>query len=232
MSKFETEMIMKTVLALFAAAVSCVASDQARVRTESTDEFSFTPGGTIEIHDSFGDVKIEAWDRDVVELRIVKATQKKYDAAEAAEARRQLDRIHVTTTLMSADRLRVETEFPPRHLFKRPLRGKTNLSLEYHIKAPRRANLEIRHDVGEVGVAGIVGDIVVTSRIGEISLALPGSEAWSVDARARIGDVSSDFDPPAQRRLLVGASLSGDRRPAHRIHARVGIGEVSVRRQP
>ena len=221
---------MNKAVLLFTLAGACLASDQQRVKIASTDEFTFAPGGTIEIRDSFGEVKIEAWDRDVVELRIVKKTQKRYELSEEAEARRQLERVHVTTTLESASRLVIETEFPSRNLFKRPLRGKSNLDLEYRIRVPRNTRLDIRHDIGEVVIAGIAGDIRVTNRIGAIALKVPPDATYSVDARARIGDVSSDFDPQARRKMLLGASLVGDGLARHRIFARVGIGEITVRR--
>ena len=221
---------MNKAVLLFTLAGACLAGDQQRVKIASTDEFTFAPGGTIEIRGSFGEVKIEAWDKDIVDLRIVKKTQKKYEPSEEAEARRQLERVHITTTLESASRLVIETEFPSRNLFKRPLRGKSNLDLEYRVKAPRNTRLDIRHDIGEVAVAGIAGDISVTNRIGAISLKVPPGQTYSVDARARIGDVSSDFDPQVRRKMLVGASLVGDRLATHRIYARVGIGEISVRR--
>jgi hypothetical protein len=223
----------RTILvALFLLLPALAAAGEQRVRIESTDEFSFEPSGTIEIRNSFGQVRIEPWDRDVIQLRIIKQTQKKYEAHEEVEAREHLDRIRIATTLLSPSRLMIETELPSWSLFSRPLKGKTNIDLQYHIKAPRRANLEIRHDIGEVVVSGIAGDIGVTNRIGAISLRLPPSESYSVDARARIGDVSSEFDPPARRKILIGAALAGERHSAanYRVYARVGIGEVSVRR--
>jgi hypothetical protein len=77
----------------------------------------------------------------------------------------------------------------------------------------------------------VVGDIEVTNRIGEISLKLLDSEAYTVDARAKIGEVSSDFGGSSRRSYLINERLISDyRKKAHRLHLRVGIGAIGIQK--
>jgi hypothetical protein len=112
-------------------------------------------------------------------------------------------------------------------------RGKSNLQLDYIIKVPRRSALLIKHGIGEVEVVNVSGDIEATASIGEISLKLPEEQSYAVDARVRIGDVSSEFGQTTHRKGLfaVGAKLAGEpAAPTRRIFARIGIGDIQVTR--
>jgi hypothetical protein len=91
--------------------------------------------------------------------------------------------------------------------------------------------LLIKHGIGEVEVVNVSGDIEATASIGQISLRLPEDQSYAVDARARIGDVSSEFGQVTRRQgfLAVGAKLAGEpSAPTRRIFLRVGIGDIQV----
>ena len=80
-------------------------------------------------------------------------------------------------------------------------------------------------------VTNVSGDIEATASIGEIRLKLPEEQSYAVDARARIGDVSSEFGQATQRQGLfaVGAKLAGEpAAPTRRIFVRIGIGDIQV----
>jgi predicted membrane protein len=202
---------------------------------ESTTKQSleFGPNGTIHIVDSLGLVKVEGWDKDQVELTVTKKTQKKYEPKNLTKAAKDLERVKVEMHLVTESTLlAINTTFPSRTP-TRLLRGKTNVNLEYLIKVPRRSTLLIKHDIGEVEVTNVSGDIEATSRIGEISLKLPEEQQYSVDARVKLGDVSSEFGPDSQRQgpLSVGAKLTGEpAAPTRRIFLRLGIGDIQVTR--
>ena len=77
----------------------------------------------------------------------------------------------------------------------------------------------------------VSGGIEATASIGEIKLQLPDEHRYAVDARARIGDVSSEFGSIVNRRgpLSIGATLVGEPNdPTRRVFLRVGIGEIEV----
>ena len=173
----------------------------------------FSSGGVIEIQDSFGQVKVEGWDLPEVELTVVKSSQKEYTPTEMAAAIADLDRILIGTERPSDDHLIITTSFPTRKL-PRPLRGKSNVQLEYRIRAPRQTRLVIRHDVGDVEVNNIAGDMKVSARVGEITLGVPANTRFALDAKARLGDVCSELAAPDG--------------PAYELYLRVGIGDISV----
>ncbi|HEY6402125.1 MAG TPA: DUF4097 family beta strand repeat-containing protein [Blastocatellia bacterium] len=204
---------------------------EAEIKT--TQNLEFGASGTIHIVDSFGSVKVEGWDKEEVELTVTKRTQKKYAPKDIAKATKDLERFKVTMeTVGETSLLAINTTYPswtPARMF----RGKTNLSLDYLIKVPRQSTLLIKHGIGEVDVTNVSGDIEATASIGEVSLKLPEDQSYSVDARVRIGDVSSEFGQTTHRQgfIPLGAKLAGDPpTPTRRIFLRLGIGDINVNR--
>ena len=204
-----------------------------KARIETTERFTLAANAVLRLKDSFGEVYIEGWDQPEVEVRLSKATAQQHGPEELDEALRHLDSIKITTAKTAENELTITTRFPSRNLFLRPLRAKSNLELIYRIKAPRELSLKIEHEVGEVRVKDIRGDLRITNGIGEIALALPETAHYIVDARVRIGDVSSAFGGTTERRLLIGASLF-DRQSfaAKHLYLRVGIGDIQVKKIP
>jgi hypothetical protein len=211
------------------AQAQTVAKREAESTTKQTVEFGAQ--GTIQIVDSFGSVKVEGWDKDEVELTFTKRTQKKYAPKDLAKAARELERLSAKLELVEENTLLVlNTTYASRTL-TRLWRGKTNLNLDYLIKVPRQCTLQIKHDIGEVHVTGVAGDIEATARIGEFELQLPAEQNYAVDARVRIGDVSSEFGQATQRQGMfsVGAKLADA--PSvrqRRVFVRLGIGDIQV----
>jgi hypothetical protein len=204
----------------------------AKQRTEvtTTERVEFGSRGTVQIIDSFGEVSVEGWDKPEVEMTVTKKTQKQYEPKNLAKGLKELERIKVEMAQVSESSLLViKTTFPSRTP-TRLMRGKTNLNLEYRIKVPRHSSLMIKHDIGEVGVANVDGDIEATNRIGEIHLRLPGENQYAVDARVKIGDVSSEFGKTDySRQKLLGAKMESNPPPStRRLYLRVGIGDIQV----
>src|SRR5579864_1297298 len=164
-----------------------------KIRLTDTQHFDFAPGGVITLDDSSGEVVVKGWDRPEVEITTVRATQKHYPPERQAAARTELERIRITASKRGDHELVISTIFPSRSLFKRPLRGKSNLQLEYHIQAPQQSKLVIHHDEGEVRVINLRGDLEITNHICQIELQLPETDEYTIDAKSRIGDVSSEF---------------------------------------
>jgi predicted membrane protein len=204
---------------------------EAEVKT--TQSLEFGARGTIQIVDSFGSVKVEGWDKEEVELTVTKRTQKKYDLKGLAKATKDLERFKVMMEPVGETSLLVINTTYPSWTPARMFRGKTNLHLDYVIKVPRQSSLLIKHGIGEVDVTNVSGDIEATASIGEISLKLPEDQSYAVDARVRIGDVSSEFGQTTQRQgfIPLGAKLAGDpAAPTRRIFLRIGIGDINVNR--
>jgi len=204
---------------------------KSEAESTTTQSLEFGAKGTIQIVDSYGSVKVEGWDKEEVELTVTKKTQKKYEPKNLAKAAKELERVTVTMEPIGETAMLVINTTYPSRTPSRLLRGKTNLNLNYLIKVPRQSALFIKHDIGEVSVTNISGDIEATARIGDIHLQLPEEQNYAVDARVRIGDVSSEFGPDAQRQGLfsVGAKLAGEpSTPTRRVFVRLGIGDIEV----
>jgi hypothetical protein len=170
---------------------------------------------------------VDAWARSDIEISIKRRTNRRYQPDEEWRGREEIERVRVETRRFD-DRLEIRTRFPSRGLF-RMFQGKTNVQLDYRIRVPRRTHLRIRHDIGEVKVNGVVGEHSVTASIGEIELALPKDVDFHFDARAKIGEVSSEFAGRERRAHLIGAAFRTPyRRTGHRVYARIGIGEVNI----
>jgi hypothetical protein len=209
------------------AQAQTVEKREAEVKT--TQSLEFGAKGTIQIVDSFGSVKVEGWDKEEVEMTVTKRTQKKYEPKDLAKATKGLEKFKVTMEAVEETSLLViNTKYPS---WTPIFRGKSNLKLDYLIKVPRQSTLLIKHGIGEVQVINVSGDIEATASIGQIVLKLPEEQSYAVDARVRIGDVSSEFGQATHRKGLfaVGAKLAGEpAAPTRRIFARIGIGDIQV----
>ena len=208
--------------------------EKKKVKSHSVETFTVASRSSIHLDDSFGEVQVEGWSRDEVEVSVSKSTRKEYRPGDQAKGRAELDSVRVSARQDKDNGVVISTVFPSRNLFTRPLRRKTNVELVYKIRVPRRSNLYIKHDIGEVQVKDVIGHIEVSNRIGEIALKLPDHEQYTVDARVKIGDVSSDFNCcDTQRQLLVGARLAEDHQPdAHQLILRLGIGDINIHKIP
>jgi hypothetical protein len=69
----------------------------------------------------------------------------------------------------------------------------------------------------------------VSDRIGDVTLRLPGSETYRIDAQTRVGNVKSEFGGSSSRILLVGDRLEASgANDAHRVDLKVGIGGIQI----
>jgi len=215
-------------IALLAAPIAAQARQPRHAVEVATGEtVAFHAGGTIRIDESFGELHVEGWDRAEVEVRVVRRTNRRYESEDEWKAKQELERITVEVTRWGQD-LHIVTRFPRPSIF-RPLGGRTNLDMRYDIKAPRAANLRVRHSVGEVNVQGVAGDIDVTNNVGEVALRLPHDVEYDISARVKIGDVDSALPGRNRRTHLLGAAFDNDQRRATRsVYARVTVGQIRL----
>lgn len=196
-----------------------------KISVTTTDVIPFENGISVFLKDTFGEVEVEGWDRNEVEIRLLRSTQKKYTVEASASQARRLEKIKLAITNDASGKLLIETK-------NIPFLVKNNLELKYQVKVPQAILLKVKHSIGEVQIRNIVGDIEATCKIGEVTLELPEKERYDVDARAKIGDVTSDFGGQYNRQKLVGAKLTeeANRSEPHKLYLRVGIGEVTVKK--
>jgi len=190
------------------------------VHTERAD---FPAGGVLRINGSSGELTIEGWDRPDVEITTVATTKLEYAEKDREQAKSELGQVHVTVN-RQGESVAITPDYP-RHM------GLTAgaIDVEYYIKAPMNARLEVDHKSGEVHVENLTSDIHVTVRQGEITLLLPQEGHYSIDAKCRFGDVTSDFPGQGKRRpWLLGHEFDQETQPGLKLYLRVGFGDILV----
>jgi hypothetical protein len=191
-----------------------------RVEVSSTQRIEFIPRGVIRIQQSFGEVIVDGWDKNEVEVTVIKAIKASPDTPEDQEkARHKLETVKVTASKQSPDTILIASSLPFRK----------NFDLVYRIRVPRESDLFIKHSIGEVTVDGVLGELEITSHIGEINVNLQEGREYNIDARVKIGEVQSAFNGKSKRSYLVSEKFSrDDRKESHRVYLRVGIGEITI----
>jgi len=126
------------------------------------------------------------------------------------------------------DEMVVTTKFPNKHPV--PWASLGDLYLRSHISLPRATRLVVRHHGGEVHVIDVSGDMDVRTPRGLISLSLPQSETYEIDAKSNFGAVISDFPGHAQRRFwLIGHQfLQNTPANAPKLRLRIGYGDIEI----
>jgi Putative adhesin len=225
---------MVRILAVIGLGASCLllADDNPgeKLQISKTEHFEFPAGGTLRLMNSIGVLNVEAWDRPEVEITTIKSTKIAYHPRNREKEQQELDRVHVTVE-RHGDELVITTEFPRYAVLSPyPLTGETKLDLEYRVKAPSNVRLIANHDVGEVNIDGLLSDIHVTLRQGDILLHLPEEGRYNIDAKSDVGNVNSDFPGKERRRpWLLGHRIVNENSPAaHNLTLRVGVGDIII----
>jgi hypothetical protein len=193
--------MMRIALVLAFGAVAAVAAPR-------TETFDFAGGGAIRIDRADGYISIEAWDQPKVEIT----------TNETAKAR-------ITASRPSASELVIQTDLTHHPNFaKRALRMGIHADADYVIRVPRNSRLVVTHANGYVGITGVTGDIDAQDRRGDLVLMLPDLAKCDIDARAKIGTVTSDAEGGTK-------SASSQARPRH-VRLRMGFGGITIKELP
>jgi len=200
------------------------------LQTSRTERVSFASGGTIRFNNSFGDLYVEGWDQPQVEMTLIKLFE---DYEPPKNASERLDRVKFTTEHPSANELAIGTTIPPHSFFRHPLGGKGPVTVRYELRVPRDSHLVIHHGGGNISIGNVTGSIEATNREGDILLMLPSPGPYEIDARSKMGTVTSDFAGKAHVRLFLGESFAGsDAKSPRKIFLRVGFGGITIKEVP
>jgi hypothetical protein len=232
-------------LPLFAADIA--PGPKQSFETTTTERFPFQPGGTLRVDNSYGYLNVEGWDEPEVEVTITKSTDSFKDPDWKAKAAQFFDQIRVVTERRSDKELAISTIVPHRNspltsrlpsgrvIVSKPLppRNKRGVTVEYTIRVPRNTRLVVHHDTGYVRVGDVTGDLDVTSHTGDMIVTLADPGPYAIDARTRLGSVSSDLTGKRSYQFLVGHRLvhAGDT-VARRVHLRMGRGCITIQSGP
>jgi hypothetical protein len=182
-------------------------------RTETVD---FAPGGTVRIDRADGYLSIEAWDEPKVEIT----------TNTTAKAR-------IETSRPSTAELVIRTELTHHPNFaKRALHVGIHADADYVIRVPRNSRLVVTHANGYVGITGVAGDIEAHDRRGDIVLLLPDLAKCEIDARTKIGVVTSDADGRMSNRRITGETFASGGQQTRHVRLRMGFGGITIKELP
>jgi len=237
--------------AMGGAFASCAADKPAETGTKesfsttSSERVPFQPGGAIRVDNSYGYMTVEGWDEPEVEVTVNKSTDRFYDAAREEEVAPCLDRIRVAVERRSDKEVTISTTLPARHglpysilpsrqiVFTMPKKTTLGVTVEYTMHVPHDSRLVIHQDHGYVWVSDVAGDIEVDSHTGDMVVVLPGAGPYAIDARTRLGSVSSDLAGAGRKQLLVGTQFLRAAEPAARkVYLRMGRGSITIKNGP
>jgi hypothetical protein len=218
------------------------AEPQPIVEVSHTEHVDLPANGTLKFTNSTGVLTIEAWDQPGVEITTIKSTKLKYDSVvDRDKATRDLEQVRVTTRSVNTkqgDELDIATQFP--HYLKSAgadlAFGENRFDLEYRIKAPPTTRIIADHQIGEVNLDGLISDMEVNLKQGEILLHLPEDASYDINAKSAAGAVNSDFpvDHPGREKQtwwLFGHRLMNTNSPGgHKLNLKVGWGDVVILR--
>ena len=180
---------------LWAFALSCAVLIPAR--SGLADEFSQVSThsirlmrGTVVIDTRVGDIYIEGWDKALVEVQAEKVVR----AGSEKKSQRLFGRLRIQLSTDEEERtVYLKTIYPPRRPW-RPFRGESRLTVNYRIKMPSDANLELKCVDGDIRISGITGNQRLKVNYGNVEISVPS--VWdlrSLQAHTWLGYVQSDL---------------------------------------
>jgi hypothetical protein len=191
----------------------------------STQTLDFPTAGTLRFDKSIGELTIEGWDQPRVEITTIKSIK---TGEEPKDGAAWLNRVSVTAE-RRGNEVVVQTAFPKRFVLIRPVHGgMTPVELEYRVKAPREAMLQIDHQSGEIHIQNMTGAVRATDGRGQITILVPEDASYIIDARTRIGAVDSDFPGTERRKLKFGHAWTGQTASGRKLDLRIGFGDITI----
>jgi len=159
--------------------------------------------GTLTIDTRTGDLHIEGWDEPRVEVEAEKAVW----AGSEARAKPLFERVQIELAGQDKE-VHLRTRYPGRSL-RRPFRGESKLSVNFHIKMPYDANLKIKCVDGDVRILGVTGQEQLFVNYGDVEVNVPDVyRLRSLSAHAWIGYVQSDLHGLSQDSAGLRQKLS------------------------
>jgi len=196
----------------------------------NTERVPCAPGGTIRLNNSYGYLTVEGWDDPEVEITVINSTDSPYEPSQQQRGEQPFGRVRVVAERRSDKDLVISTIVPERHRLLP--KAKHRVTVEYRIRVPRDSRLIVHHGNGYVWVSDVTGDLDVRSHTGDMIVMLPDLSPYSIDARTRMGSVSSDFTGKSMNRVsqfLVGSHFDyASQTPKRRIYLRMGRGSIEI----
>jgi hypothetical protein len=211
----------------------------------STERVKFPPGGAIRVDHSYGYLTVEGWDEPEVEIILTKSTGRFLEPERKEQAAKAFEQIRVVAERRSDQELTISTALPDRRgfpysilpsrqiIFTMPKKTTLGVTVDCTVHVPRDSRLTVHQDHGYVWVSDVAGDIEVDSHTGDMTVLLPEPGPYSIDARTRLGSVSSDVAGSGHKQFLVGTHfVHAGQAPSRRIYLRMGRGSITIKSGP
>jgi hypothetical protein len=209
------------VIAACACGLASAKAPEHAAQVVTTDQADFT-GGLVRVNNAYGEMNVEAWDEPRVQVTVTRSSFT-HDKA-------YLDQIKVSVKKGAIGELEITTQFPGRNRFLRLIHGLGDFTLDYRIKVPRTANLAIRHEVGDVIIDGVAGDIDAYVASGDIVAMLPEPGKYAIDAECHMGTIYTDYEGTHRSPWLVGQKFTSG--TGHKLKLRANVGGISILKIP
>jgi len=221
----------RTLTLMFGVGCLLLANDEVpqRIQVTRTEHADLPPGASIRLKNSTGELTIEGWDQPGVEITTIKSTRLEYAASGARhdKAAHILDEVKVSEAVQGSE-LVITTDFPRHKRFlPRPSVGSRDFDLDYLIKVPRNAKLIVDHDSGEIHLDDVTGDVHATVIQGLITVRVSPAAQYTIDAKSRIGAVTSDI-PGTTKRDHFGHAFMQTAQAPHSLYLRNGFGDIII----
>ncbi len=158
--------------------------------TEAFDRtVNLQPGGTVELDNINGKIRISAWDQPQVKIHAVKKIQNESDRDDAAEIFKKL-RIEVR---QQGSTVSIETITPRNEgngFFDFIFGENINASVDYELTVPRSVNLKVANTNGSITSTELSGELDVETTNGKIEVVRCSG---AVDAETTNGSINVEL---------------------------------------
>jgi len=162
-------------------------------RDEIVKTFDLKSGNSVTVHNVNGRIVIEAWDQEKVEVHAIK-TAHGYDGRDAEE---NLKRVEVVFDA-SPNEVKIDTRYPSTFHW--------GGGVEYSLRVPRKASLNLRTTNGSIQVSDVQGQIELQSTNGSVSAENIGG---SLRASTTNGKVSATFTQFSDQGIRLSTTNGG-----------------------
>jgi beta-lactamase regulating signal transducer with metallopeptidase domain len=180
-----------------------------------TEERAFHPGKTLVLENSVGSIVVSAWDKPTALVRATRRMQIQSGAptwlggrgrvfATEEEAKEYFSKLQVKIR-EEESRLTVRTSVPPN-------KKHVNLSVNYEIRLPKQACLDLKGGIGNIRVVGIEGNVKAHTSIGQVHLSeITGdTEAQSDTGQIECRGIRGNLKARSSIGQIVAAQVSGN----------------------
>ena len=202
-----------------------------KISATNTQTMDFPAGGTLRLANGVGVLTIQGWDQPGMEITVIKSSKAPIENKEQRDRMTKLLENVKVTAERKGDEVVVSSSYPKHPKALRLFEGLTDFDLEYRIKLPVSAKLELSEDLGETNIENVKGDIHAQISMGEIHLLLADAQ-YSIDAKSKFGSVNSDFAGTEQRKKFVGhAFVTPASAEGQKLLLRTSYGDIVIQKK-